>query len=95
MSEEFIKTHWKSLSYVEKAVFAVLAVKAAIEDRTDPEFPEGFSEDLEWFGIGKIQRKKWQRLAGISHRSCDKAIKGLVKKGQIVLREENRYIIHR
>jgi hypothetical protein len=95
MSEEFILIRWRNLSYVEKAVFAVLAVKAAIENRDDPEFPEGFSEDPDWFGIGKIQRKKWQRLAGISHRSCDKAIKGLVKKGQIVLREENRYIVCR
>ncbi|MBA7602351.1 hypothetical protein ES703_09440 [subsurface metagenome] len=95
MSEEFVLTGWTSLSYVEKAVFAVLAVKATIESRDDPDFPEGFAEDEEWFGAGEIQKKKWQRLAGISHRSCDKAIKGLIEKGQIVLREENRYIVCR
>jgi len=93
MSEEFVLTRWSSLSYVEKAVFGVLAVKAKISDRSDPDFPEGFAEDEDWFGIGKIQRKKWERLAGISHRSWHQAIKGLVEKTKIVLREENHYII--
>ena len=93
MSEEFIKTEWINMFYIEKAVFAVLAVKATIENRNDPDFPQGFAEDEDWFGAGEIQRRKWQRLAGITHRSCDKAIKGLIEKGQIVLREENRYII--
>lgn len=83
------------MSYVEKAVFAVLAVKAAIKNQSDWEFPEGFSEDPDWFGAGKIQKKKWLRLAGIARSKWDIAIEGLIKKGQIVLREENRYIVCR
>lgn len=81
------------MSYVEKAVFAVLALKARIENRDDPDFPEGFAEDENWFGAGEIQKKKWIRLAGISFPSWGKGIEGLVLKGKIVLREENRYIV--
>ncbi len=109
MSEEFIKTHWKSLSYVEKAVFAVLAVKAGMQNPDYPDIdPDEYDNLPTWalrlaevgddegvFGHAIIQRKKWERLAGISHRSWDAAIKGLIEKGQIVLSGENHYIIHR
>jgi len=106
MSEEFIKTHWKSLSYVEKAVFGVLAVKAAIEDPDWPDVPEGINlppwaerlelgDDEDVFGHGEIQKKKWIRLAGVSFPSWNTAIEGLVNKDQIVLSGENDYIIRK
>lgn len=89
MSEEFILTEWITLSYVEKAVFGVLAVKAVIND---PDVPE---DDQDVFGKGEIQKKKWIRLAGIARRSWNEAIEGLIEKGQIVLSEEIDYIVYK
>lgn len=109
MSEEFINTGWRSLSSIEKAVFAVLAVKASMQDPDYPDIdPDDYDNLPTWalkfaeveddegvFGHARIQRKKWERLAGVSHRSWDTAVKRLFEKGQIVLGEENVYMIHR
>jgi len=109
MSEEFIKIEWRSLSYIEKAVFGVLAVKAGMQNPDWPEIdPEQYDNLPTWalkfaefgndegvFGHAIIQKRKWIRLAGISFPSWDTAVKGLFEKGQIVLGEENDYIIHR
>lgn len=109
MSEEFIKTEWRSLSYIEKAVFGVLAVKAG---RQNPDWPDidpeqydnlpawasrvaDFGDDEDVFGHAIIQKRKWIRLAGIARSKWDIAIKGLIEKGQIVLSEENHYVIHK
>lgn len=109
MSEEFILTEWTTLSYIEKAVFGVLAVKAVINDPDLPEICLETSADLPpWvhrltefgdtekvFGKGLIQKKKWIRLAGISFPYWDIAIRGLVEKGQIVLSGKNDYIVRK
>lgn len=109
MSEEFILTEWITLSYIEKAVFGVLAVKAVINDpdlldisleitANSPPWIHRFIEfgDTEnVFGKGLIQKKKWIRLAGIARRSWNEAIEGLIEKSQIVLSEENDYIIRK
>lgn len=109
MSEEFIKTEWRSLSYIEKAVFGVLAVKAGMQNPDWPDIdPEEydnlppwalryaeFGDDENVFGHAIIQKRKWIRLAGIARCNWDIAINGLFRKGQIVLGEENNYIIHR
>lgn len=108
MSEEFINTEWITLSYIEKAVFGVLAVKAAIENPNvldislrDTNLPPWakrlteFGDNKGVFGGGIIQKKKWLRLAGVSFPSWDTAIEGLIEKGQIVLSKENDYIVRK
>ncbi|MBA7685810.1 hypothetical protein ES703_94238 [subsurface metagenome] len=95
MSEDFLINFWSKLKPGEKAIFAVLAVKARIESRDDPDFPEGFTEDEDWFGAGIIQRKEWIRLAGVSRMTWLRAINGLMDKGVILVRGENRYIVHK
>lgn len=95
MSEGFLINFWSKLKPGEKAVFAVLAVKAVIENREGPDFPEGFSEDEDWFGAGEIQREKWIKLAGVSRMTWFRAIDGLVNKEIILVRGENRYVIHK
>lgn len=95
MSEEFLREFWSRLKPGEKAVFGVLAVKARIESRDDREFPEGFAEDMDWFGAGIMQRKEWIRLAGVDETTWFRAINTLSDKEIILVRGENRYIVHR
>lgn len=95
MSEEFLREFWSRLKPGEKAVFGVLAVKARIESRDDPEFPEGFSENPDWFGAGEIQTKKWMRLAGVVRSTWFVAIDQLWNKGVILVRGQNRYIVRK
>ncbi len=104
MSEEFIKTEWINMSYIEKAVFGVLAVKAAIQNPDWPDIPltsdlppwaqrfVEFGDDENVFGHGIIQREKWTRLAGVSRQSWVRAIQGLIDKGKIVVTGKIEYI---
>lgn len=85
MTEEFIRFTWTEMSYIEKAVFAVLAVKA---EHNNPDKPE------DAWGIGMIQKKKWRRLAGIARSKWNTAINELIEKEIIVLEGENGYYVY-
>jgi len=90
MSEEFIKYTWIGMSYIEKAVFGVLAVKATINR---PELISAGDSDI--FGAGYIQKRKFTRLAGVSFPSWDIAINGLILKEIITFDEENDYTVYK
>lgn len=96
MSEyRFTKGWWAKLLPCEKAVFVVLAVKAAIEN---PDVPEEFIEEAEKEIIhshGIIQPTKWQKLAGITKPSWYTALSGLCEKRWIGMTENNEYVIYR
>lgn len=90
MSEEFIESTWTGMSYIEKAVFGVLAVKATINR---PELTTVGDQDI--FGAGYIQKRKWTRLAGIARSKWEKAINGLIKKEIITFDDENDYTVYK
>ncbi len=90
MSELFIKYTWQSMTYIEKAAFAVLAVKATINR---PELISVGDPDI--FGAGYIQKKQFIRLAGIARSKWDTAIDGLVAKEIITLDDENDYTVYK
>ena len=81
--------YWADLSPSEVSVLVVMGVKAVINNPEAKELRELL--EIPIFGIGTLQRKEMIKFSGVSGSAFDYAVKGLMSKGWINLKDEYRY----